>query len=215
MHGGTLSDLPEATAHLMLRFKRGVEADDGRFVAALLDAPRRAPFYLDRLFRLGVKVLYLRDPKYPSEWTATGLSRRPAHESIERNVTTIEGPRVHDQRLTVHRSGVGVGTPIGLGPGIASARRSPGAKGIGTSRKNSVQVNATSDWLRWVRFSSVTKSSTWGDDALLTSRIRKTFRCRSYTRCSGDATSGRGGRARHASARFSCVDGAIERTRQL
>lgn len=72
VHDRTLGDLPEATVQLILRFQRTVEADGGRFVVALLDAPRRAPFYLERLTEEGVEIHDLRDPKYPADWVVPG-----------------------------------------------------------------------------------------------------------------------------------------------
>lgn len=72
VHDRTLGDLPEATVQLILRFRGQVDRDGGRFVVALLDAPRRATFYLERLEEEGVEVLDLRHPRYPREWVVPG-----------------------------------------------------------------------------------------------------------------------------------------------
>ncbi|MEO1233802.1 MAG: ceramidase domain-containing protein [Myxococcota bacterium] len=72
IHDRTLGDLPETTVQLILRFRKRVEARQGRFVVALLDAPRRAEFYLHRLAEEGVEVVDLRHPRYPAEWKIPG-----------------------------------------------------------------------------------------------------------------------------------------------
>ena len=72
VHDRTLGDLPEATVQLILRFRQRVEGSGGRFVVALLDAPRRADFYLERLGEEGVEVLDLRHPRYPADWKIPG-----------------------------------------------------------------------------------------------------------------------------------------------